>query len=165
MGKYDPAQPGVIAVRANIGGKEVKGYIDAAKLWLEPPLDLASSDRYMVVTETTSVHVVPDPASPPVLTLLQGEVVDAVGVLNYQGRGWVKARFNVPDRPRYGFIPASEDETPFRRFRQSVGRGPGRGTQTDARLGFEVFRSGPEEAVAGRFLYRTLTALETGVCR
>ncbi len=108
MGRYDPAQPGVIAVRANIGGKEVKGYIDAAKLWLEPPLDLASSDRYMVVTETTSVHVVPDPASPPVLTLLQGEVVDAVGVLDYQGRGWVKARFNVPDLPRYGFIPASE---------------------------------------------------------
>ena len=39
-GKYDPAHPGVIAVSASIGGKEVKGYVDAAKLWLEPDLML-----------------------------------------------------------------------------------------------------------------------------
>jgi hypothetical protein len=107
-GKYDPAQPEVIAIRAIIGGKEAKGYIDARKLWLEPALDRPESDRYMAVTETTSVHVVPDPASPAVMTILQGEVVDAVGQLNFQGRSWIKACFNASERPRYGFIPGSE---------------------------------------------------------
>ncbi len=107
-GKYDPAHPGVIAVSASIGGKEVKGYVDAAKLWLEPDLHAPASDRYMAVVETTSVRVVPDPSSPAVLTLLQGEVVDVVGQLNFQGQDWIKARFNDPERPRYGFIPGSE---------------------------------------------------------
>jgi hypothetical protein len=107
-GKYDPAQPEVIAVHAKIDGKETQGFIDARKLWLEPALSRAESDRYMAVTETTSIHVVPDPTSPPVMTILQGEVVDAVGRLNFQGKSWVKARFNAPERPRYGFIPGSE---------------------------------------------------------
>ena len=107
-GKYDPAHPGVIAVHATIDGKEVSGYVDAAKLWLEPPLDAPHSDRYMAVGDVVAVHVLPSLTSPPALTLLQGEVVDAVGVLNSQGQDWVKARFNVPDRPRYGFIAADE---------------------------------------------------------
>jgi hypothetical protein len=107
-GKYDPAQPEVIAVRAKIDGKETQGYVDASKLWLEPPLDRPESGRYMAVTEMTSVHVVPDPTSPAVLTILQGEVVDAVGQLNFQGRNWIKARFNAEERPRYGFIPGSD---------------------------------------------------------
>jgi len=107
-GKYDPARPQVLAVRATIDGKESHGYIDASKLWLEPTLDRAESDRYMAVAETTSVHVVPDPTSPAVLTILQGEVVETVGRLNFQGRSWIKARFNAPERPRYGFIPAGE---------------------------------------------------------
>ena len=62
----------------------------------------------MAVAETTSVRVVPDPSSPAVLTILQGEVVDVVGQLNFQGQDWIKARFNAPERPRYGFIPGSE---------------------------------------------------------
>ena len=107
-GKYDPAQPGVIAIRTTIDGKEVSGYVDAAKLWLEPPLDAPRSERYMAAGEVVAVHVLPSLSSPPALTLLQGEVVDAVGVLTSQGKYWVKARFNVPDRPRYGFIPANE---------------------------------------------------------
>jgi hypothetical protein len=107
-GKYDPAQPEVIAVRATIDRKEVSGYIDAAKLWLEPILDRAESDRYMAVTETTLVRVVPDPSSPPVLEILQGEVVEAVGQIKLKGRSWIKARFNLPDRARYGFIPGSD---------------------------------------------------------
>ena len=108
LGTFDPAQPGVIAVRATIDGKEIKGYLDARKLWLEPTLDHAASDRYMAVTETSSVRVVPDSTSPAVLTILQGEVVDVVGQLNFRGRSWIKARFNAPERPRYGFIAASE---------------------------------------------------------
>lgn len=108
VGKYDPAHPAVIAVRAIIDGKEVTGYVDASKLWLEPPLGVPRSERYMAIAATVNVHVVPSLASPAALTILKGEVVDAVGVLNYQGRGWVKARFNVPDRPRYGFLPADE---------------------------------------------------------
>jgi len=107
-GKYDPAQPGVIAIHATIDGKEVSGYVDAAKLWLEPPLDGPRSERYMAVGAVVAVHVLPSLTSPPAQTLLQGEVVDAVGVLSSQGQDWVKARFNVPDRPRYGFIAANE---------------------------------------------------------
>jgi len=105
---YDPAQPEVIAVRATIDGKEAQGYVNSRKLWLEPTLSRPQSDRYMAVTETAAVHVVPDHASPEVLTLLQGEVVDAVGQLNFRGQSWVKARFNTPERPRYAFIPGSE---------------------------------------------------------
>ena len=107
-GRFDPAQPLAIAVRATIDRKEVKGYVDAGKLWLEPALARAQSDKYMAVTESTSVRVVPDLASPLVLQILQGEVVDAVGQLKMQGRSWIKARFNVPDRPRYGFIPETD---------------------------------------------------------
>jgi hypothetical protein len=105
LGRYDPAHPAVIAVRAAIDQKEVTGYVDAAKLWLEPTLARAASDRYMAVTESTTVRVVPDLASPPVLEILQGEVVETVGQLKLKGTGWIKARFNVPDRARYGFIP------------------------------------------------------------
>ncbi len=108
LGKYDPARPASIAVRANFHDKEVKGYMDARKLWLEPPLDPAESDRYMAVGEAASVHVVPDPASPPVLTILQGEVVETVGQLNFQGQSWIKGRFNAPETPRYGFIQGSD---------------------------------------------------------
>jgi hypothetical protein len=108
VGIYDPMQPGVISVRATINGKEVQGYVDARKLWLEPALDHPQSDRYMAVKETASVHVVPDATSPEVLTLLQGEVVDVVGQLNFQGHSWIKARFNAPERPRYGFIAGSQ---------------------------------------------------------
>jgi len=108
LGRYDPAQPEVIAVLAKIEGKEIQGYFDASKLWLEPPLDRPESDRYMAVTETTSVRLVPDTASPAVLTILQGEVVEAVGRLKFRGQSWVKARFNAPERPRYGFLPGSD---------------------------------------------------------
>jgi Protein of unknown function (DUF3160) len=107
-GKYDPALPASIAVRANFHDKQVKGYLDARKLWLEPPLDPPDSDRYMAVGETSSVRVVPDLASPPVLTILQGEVVETVGQLNFQGGRWIKGRFNGPDSPRYGFIQGSD---------------------------------------------------------
>ena len=107
-GKFDPVNPAVIAIRAQIDGKEASGYVDAHKLWLEPALDHPLSDRYMAVTHTVSVRVVPTPSSPAVLTLLQGEVVDVVGQLNFQGRSWIKARFNATERPRYGFIAGND---------------------------------------------------------
>ena len=64
-GKYDPAQPEVIAVRATINRKQVSGYLDAANLWLEPILDRPASDRYMALPETAMVRTLPDPSSPP----------------------------------------------------------------------------------------------------
>ena len=112
LGKFDPAHPESIAVRATIYGKEAKGYIDAAKLWLEPPLEHAESPRYMSLRDGTVVSVVPDPASPAVLSLLQGEVVEVVGQLNFQGRQWIKARFNGTAQPRYGFLRGN-DVTPL----------------------------------------------------
>ncbi len=109
LGKSDPAHPEGIAVRATIDGKPATGYIDAAKLWLEPTLSPAESERYMVLKDSTSVYVVPDPASPPVLSILQGEVVEAVGRLNFREQNWIKARFQDPEaRTRYGFLPGND---------------------------------------------------------
>jgi hypothetical protein len=68
LGIYDPTHPGSIAVRATIYDKEVKGYVDENKLWLEPSLDHAESPRYMSLKDGTVVSVVPDPASPAVLS-------------------------------------------------------------------------------------------------
>jgi len=104
LGTSDPSHPESIAVHATIEGKATSGYIDSAKLWLEPPLSGAESDHYMVLTDTAPVYVVPDPGSPSALSLLQGEVVDTVGQLKLLGQTWIKARFNASDRPRYGFI-------------------------------------------------------------
>lgn len=108
LGKYDPAQPDAIAVRAVINGKETSGYIDAHKLWLEPSLDPVETDRYASAKDVSAVHVVPDPSSPPSLSILQGEVVQAVGQFSSQGRRWIKARFNPSGRPRFGFILTSD---------------------------------------------------------
>lgn len=108
VGKYDPAHPESIAVRATINGKEAKGFVDSTKLWLEPALKRPESGRYMALRDGASIHVVPDSSSPEVLTILQGEVVDAVGVLDLEGRSWVKARFNAKERVRFGFIPGSD---------------------------------------------------------
>jgi len=107
-GKSDPEHPESIAVHAVIEKKQTTGYIDAAKLWLEPPLEHAESERSLVVPETAKVYVVPDSSSPPVLTLMQGEVVETVGTLNFQERNWIKARFRGDQRERYGFIEGSE---------------------------------------------------------
>jgi len=107
-GKYDPAHPDSIAVRAQFGGKEVHGYIDSQKLWLEPPIAAVETPRYMALKDATAIHVVPDAGSPTVLSILQGEVVEAVGKLTLQGASWVKARFTSETLPRFGFIQASD---------------------------------------------------------
>ena len=107
-GKYDPAHPDSIAVRAQFGGKEVHGYIDSQKLWLEPPIAAVETPRYMALKDATAIHVVPDAGSPTVLSILQGEVVGAVGKLTFQGAGWIKARFASGELARFGFIQASD---------------------------------------------------------
>ena len=86
-GTYDPAHPESIAVRAKIDNKEVQGYIDAQKLWLEPAIATVDTPRYMCLKDGTAVHVVPDAGSPTVLSILQGEVVEAVGKLDFHGGG------------------------------------------------------------------------------
>ena len=107
-GTYDPAQPDAIAVRVNIDKKDVLVYIDAKKLWLEPPISPVETPRYMALKDATAIHVVPDSGSPTVLGILQGEVIEAVGKLNFQGAQWIKAHFNGDEKPRYGFIQASD---------------------------------------------------------
>lgn len=107
-GTYDPGHPDTIAVRAIIDDKDVRGYIDAQKLWLEPPMAPADSPRYMALKDVTAIHVVPDAGSPVVLSILQGEVVEAVGKLSFKGEEWIKARFNGDGRSRYGFLKASD---------------------------------------------------------
>jgi hypothetical protein len=107
-GTYDPAHPDVIAVHAKIGKKDVSGYVDAQKLWLEPAISPVETPRYMAHNDNTAIRVVPDPASPAVLSILQGEVVDAVGQLNFRNEQWIKARFNIEEIPRYGFIQSKD---------------------------------------------------------
>jgi hypothetical protein len=107
-GAYDPANPDAIAVRAKLDKKDVRGFLDAKKLWLEPPISPVETPRYMALKDATAIHVVPDPGSPTVLGLVQGEVVEAVGKLNFQGGQWIKAHFNGDETPRYGFIQAND---------------------------------------------------------
>jgi Protein of unknown function (DUF3160) len=108
FGTYDPAHPESIAIRTTIDNKEVRGYVDAQKLWLEPSLAAVDTPQYMTLKDGTAVHVVPDTSSPTVLSLLQGEVVEAVGKLDFQGVQWIKAHFNGTETPRYGFLQASD---------------------------------------------------------
>jgi hypothetical protein len=107
-GHFDSAHPDSIAVVAKIDKKDVHGFIDSQKLWLLPEISPAEAPRYMSVKDNTAIHVVPDAASPAVLTILQGEVVEVVGRLNFQGNQWIQARFNADEVPRYGFILASD---------------------------------------------------------
>jgi Protein of unknown function (DUF3160) len=107
-GTYDPANPDVIAVRAKLDKKEVRGFLDSKKLWLEPPISPVETPSYMALKDATAIHVVPDPGSPTVLGLVQGEVVEAVGKLSFQGGQWIKAHFNGDETPRYGFIQSND---------------------------------------------------------
>jgi len=107
-GTYDPAHPDVIAVHAKICKKDVSGYVDAHKLWLEPAISPVETPRYMARIDNTAIRVVPDPYSPAVLGILQGEVVEAVGQLNFQNDQWIQTRINVEETPRYGFIHAKD---------------------------------------------------------
>jgi len=107
-GTYDPAHPESIEVRGMIDNKEIRGYIDTQKLWLEPSVATVDTPQFMALRDGTAVHVVPDASSPTVLGLLQGEVVEAVGKLDFQGKRWIKAHFNGAETPRYGFIQASD---------------------------------------------------------
>jgi len=107
-GVYDPQHPEAIAVHLSIDKKEVHGYIDAQKVWLEPAIAPVETARYMALRDGTAVRVVPDVGSPAVLGILQGEVVEAVGKLTFQGSQWIKARFNGGESARYGFIPAGD---------------------------------------------------------
>jgi Protein of unknown function (DUF3160) len=107
-GTYDPLHPESIAIRRMIDNKEVRGYIDAQKLWLEPSIAAVDTPRYMSLKDGAAVHVVPDAGSPTVLSILQGEVVEAAGKLDFQGGQWIEAHFNGTETPRYGFIQASD---------------------------------------------------------
>lgn len=107
-GTFDPAHPDSIAVVATIDKKEVRGYIDSQKLWLEPQIAAVETQRYMALKDGTAIHVVPDASSPTVLAIMQGEVVETVGKLNLQGSPWIKARYNSNEQPRCGFIQASD---------------------------------------------------------
>lgn len=123
-GTYDSSKPGVIKVLQNtkkyMSGEKgwgeydinINGYIDKSKLWKEPALFQASSTRYQTVKDA-NVYITPDTKSKQVLALYQGEVVEAVGKINYSGNTWIKARFlsyyygdGIP--VRYGYVKESE---------------------------------------------------------
>jgi hypothetical protein len=108
QGIYNPAHPDVISVHARLGKNDVNGYIDAKKLWLEPAISPVETPRYMARNDNTAIRVVPDPASPAVLSILQGEVVEAVGQVDFRNERWIKMRINVEEIPRYGFIQAQD---------------------------------------------------------
>ncbi|HXX44628.1 MAG TPA: DUF3160 domain-containing protein [Candidatus Acidoferrales bacterium] len=107
-GTYDPTHPESIAIHATIDDKQVRGYVDAKKLWLEPSIAPVDTPQYMALRDGTTVHVVPDSTSPPVLNLFQGEMVRAIGKLDFQGRQWIKAGFLGEGVVRYGFIQAPD---------------------------------------------------------
>ncbi|HXY78042.1 MAG TPA: DUF3160 domain-containing protein, partial [Candidatus Acidoferrales bacterium] len=107
-GTYDPTHPESIAIHATIDDKQVQGYVDAKKLWLEPSIAPVDTPQYMALGDGTTVHVVPDSTSPPVLNLFQGEMVRAIGKLDFQGRQWIKAGFLGQGVVRYGFIEAPD---------------------------------------------------------
>ena len=107
-GTFDPSRPDSIAVVTKIDKKDVHGYIDSQKLWLEPEIAGVETPRYMALKDGTTIHVVPDASSPTVLAILEGEVVETVGKLSFQGSQWIKARYNEGDQPRYGFIQAAD---------------------------------------------------------
>lgn len=85
------------------GRIEVSGYIDAKKIWKEPALIQPESAHSLVVRDVI-VRLLPEKNSRAVLSLLQGEVVEAAGRLQYGGSSWIKARFEN----RYGYIEAAD---------------------------------------------------------
>jgi hypothetical protein len=103
MGQADPTHPDVITLRA-----PAQGYAEAKKFWLQPPLDAVETSRYMSLRDSVKVHVVPDKGSKETLSLKQGEVVEADGKLNINNTSWIRATFNPENRPRHGFILASD---------------------------------------------------------
>jgi len=107
LGEADTAHPDVITLRA-----PVQGYGDGKKFWLQPPLDAVETSRYLCVRDSAAVHVVPHKEAKEALALKQGEVVEADGKLDIHGTPWIRATFNPTDRPRRGFILAS-DLTPL----------------------------------------------------
>ena len=107
LGEADTAHPDVITLRA-----PVQGYADAKKFWLQPPLDAVETSRYLCVRDSAAVHVVPDQGAKEALALKQGEVVEADGTLDIHSTSWIRSTFNATNRPRRGFILAS-DLTPL----------------------------------------------------
>lgn len=93
-GMYNDPQKGRIAI---------SGYIDKKKLWREPPLSPSESAHFMTIRDVT-VRLLPEKSSRGVLSLLQGEVVEAVGRLQYGGSAWIKAKFEN----RFGYLEESE---------------------------------------------------------
>lgn len=84
-----------------------QGYIDSSKLWKEPPLNKISANRCMTL-KNTPVYLLPDRKSRDVLSLYKGEVIEAIGQLNYNGENWIKVK-TISDiwgysQPRYGYI-------------------------------------------------------------
>lgn len=88
--------------------ESVIGYIDKSKLWKEPPLAPVATFRYMTLQET-AVHLLPESKSRQVLALYQGEVVVAIGKMQYNNQTWIKTRFESDSYQgelisRYGYI-------------------------------------------------------------
>ena len=81
----------------------ISGYIDKKRLWQEPPLVQANAPTSLTLQDV-SVLIVPEKTARKVLSLYQGEVVETIGRLQYDGQWWIKAKFVN----RYGYIPEQE---------------------------------------------------------
>jgi hypothetical protein len=89
-------------------GAHQKGYIPLRELWLEPSLDQAKAPRYMCKSATAVVRLIPTANSREVLQLIQGEVLDAVGLLTYEGQTFIKVLCRSDELLRYGYIAESD---------------------------------------------------------
>lgn len=108
-GIRDKGNPDIVKTKIKLykweKGKQIEqgeksGYIDIKKLWLEPIPAKIPTDRWMTIQDT-DVYLAPDIKSRKVLYLLQGEVVECVGQLEFGGGLWIKAKFEYG---RYGYI-------------------------------------------------------------
>jgi hypothetical protein len=105
-GEYDST--GVF--HSSLEEQMITGYLDKSKLWKEPSLLSASSNHYQTLKDV-NVYVIPNIKSKTPISLYQGEVLEVVGRVDYNGLRWIKAKFHTAsylDYNRYGYILESD---------------------------------------------------------
>jgi hypothetical protein len=86
------------------------GYLPAAHLWEEPPVEPASAARYLCRAAVTPARLLALENSRQVLEIYRGEVLEARARLENEGKWWIKCQFQTGDRPRYGYLHEADLE-------------------------------------------------------